>query len=133
MNRNLTFAVALAVGAAMTLIAAAEQDHVQWMKSIQKASGSLKKGIEAKDADAKDAKTLASSFKTIGAFYADRNMADAVKVSKDAEAAAGDLEAAVTAKDYEKAAVSLKAVMGSCMGCHKVHREKLEDGTYKIK
>ena len=133
MNRTITFAVALTVGAAITLIAATEQDHVQWMKTIQKASGSLKKGVEAKDADAKDARTLASSFKTIGAFYSDRNMADAVKVSNDAEAAAGDLEAALTAKDFEKAAVSLKAVMGSCMGCHKVHREKLEDGTYKIK
>lgn len=135
MNKHLIFAVAFTLGASITLFAATEQDHVKWMKSMQKAAGDLRKGIEAKDADAaaKDAKTLASSFKTIGAFYGDRNMPDAVKISKDAEVAAGDVETAVAANDFDKAGASFKSMMGTCGGCHKAHREKNEDGSYKIK
>ena len=135
MNKHLIFVVAFTVGAAMTLLAATEQDHVKWMKTVQQVCGNLKKGIEAKDAEgaAKDAKTLVGSFKTVGAFYGDRNTADAVKISNDAETAAGDVEAAVAAKDFEKAAASFKAMMGTCGACHKVHREKNEDGTFKIK
>jgi hypothetical protein len=135
MNKHLIFAVALTVGAAMTLFAATEQDHVAWMKTAQKTGGNLKKAIEAKDADAatKDAKALVGTFKLIGEFYDDRHTADAVKMSKDGETAAGDVESAVAAKDFEKAGASLKAMMGSCGACHKAHREKNEDGTYKIK
>ena len=81
----------------------------------------------------KDAKTLVDSFKTVGAFYGDRNAADAAKMAKDSETAAGEVEAALAAKDFEKAAASLKSMMGSCGACHKVHREKGEDGTFKIK
>ena len=135
MNKYMMFAAAFTVGAAFTLLAATEQEHAKWMKTVQKASGDLKKGIEAKDADAasKEAKTLVESFKTIGAFYGDRNTADAVKMAKDSEMAAGEVEAAVASKDFDKAGASLKRMMGSCGGCHKVHREKGEDGTYKIK
>ena len=135
MNRNLIIAVAFTVSAAVTLIAATDQDHVKWMKSVQQVCGNLKKGIEAKDAEAaaKDAKALVGSFKTVGDFYTDRNIPDAVKISKDAEAAAGDVESAVAAKDFEKAAASFKSLMGTCGACHKVHREKNEDGTFKIK
>ena len=49
MNKYLMFAAAFTVGAAMTLIAATEQDHAKWMKTVQKTSGNLKKAIEAKD------------------------------------------------------------------------------------
>jgi cytochrome c553 len=89
---------------------------VKWMKTVRKVCGNLKKGIDAKDADAaaKDAKTLVGCFNTVGAFYSDRNTA-------------------VAAKDFDKAAASFKSLMGTCGACHKVHREKNEDGTFKIK
>ncbi len=135
MNKYLIFAAAFLVGAAMTLVAATEQEHVAWMKSVQKATGNLKKAIEAKDAGAAatEAKTLAGSFKTIGAFYADRHTEDAVKMSKDAEMAVADVETAIAANDFEKAGASMKTMMGTCSGCHKVHRTKKEDGSYAFK
>src|SRR5258707_4283532 len=135
MNKTLTFALAFTLVAAIPLIAAGEQDHPKWMKAVKQASDNTKKGIEAKDADAvaKEAKTLADNYKTIGAFYTDRGTADAAEMCKKAASSIADLSAAAEAKDFEKASASLKALMGSCAGCHKAHREKGEDGMYKIK
>ena len=135
MNKTLNFVLAFSLGAAITLLAAGEQDHPKWMKAVKTACDNTKKGIEAKDAEAvaKEAKTLAASYKTIGAFYADRGTADAAEMCKNAGSSIADLSAAADAKDFDKASASLKALMGSCAGCHKAHREKGEDGMYKIK
>ncbi len=135
MNKTLTFAIAFTLGAALTLVAAGEQDHPKWMKAVKTACDNTKKGIEAKDADAvaKEAKTLAGCYKTISAFYADRHADDAVEMCKSASGAIADIQAAAAAKDFDKAAASFKALTGSCGGCHKAHREKGEDGAYKIK
>jgi len=135
MNKTMTFALAFTLGACLTVFAAGEQDHPKWMKAVKTACDNTKKGIEAKDADAvaKETKTLAGCYKTLSAFYAEKHFDDAVEVCKTSAAAVADIQAAAAAKDFDKAGASFKALTAGCGGCHKTHREKGADGSFKIK
>lgn len=122
---------ALAVGA----FAGDQEDFVAWMKTTGGTMGKLKKELDAKalpDA-AKDAASLQVVFKHVEDYFAKTNTADAVTSSQEAEAAAKKLAEAAGAGDADGAAAGLKAVQGTCGGCHKAHREKLPEGGYKIK
>ena len=121
----------LAVGA----FADDQADFVAWMKTTGGTVGKLRKEIEAKafpDA-AKDAATLQEVFKHVEDYFAKTNTDDAVKMAQASHAAATKLAEAAAASDADGAAAGLKAVQGSCGGCHMAHREKLPEGGYKIK
>jgi hypothetical protein len=123
----------LALGFALCLVAQSEADYSGWMKDIAATKGKITKGIAAKGADvAADATHLAANFKQVGAFWAGRNVSDAVTLAKNAEAAANDLAAAAKAGDDAKVQSSLQAINGACGGCHMAHREG-SPGSFKIK
>lgn len=129
----LLFAVFTAVAATPRI--QDEQDYSSVMKSVQATVGSLRKNLEAKAAEdvAKDAGKLEEAFKKSEEFWAKRKTEDAIKWSQQAQAAAKEVGAAAKGGDLEKAAASMRGVMGSCAGCHGAHREKLPEGGYKIK
>jgi cytochrome c556 len=122
---------ALAVGA----YADDQADFVSWMKTTGGTVGKAKKEIDAKAfADvAKDAATLQGVFKHVEEYFAKTSTADAVQLAQDGQAAAKKLAAAAGASDADGAVASLKAIQGTCGGCHMAHREKLPEGGYKIK
>ena len=124
----------LALGLALCLVAQSEADYAGWMKDVAATKGKITKGIAAKqNADvATDAAHLAGVFKQVGAFWAGRNVSDAVTIAMNAETAANDLAAAAKAGDDAKMQASLKAVNGACGACHMAHREGT-GGNYKIK
>jgi cytochrome c556 len=112
-----------------------EADLKTAMKTAGGTSGKLRKGIEAKAfADvAKDAATLQGAFKQMEDYFAAAGTADAVKWSQDGGAAAGELAKAAAAENADGVTTSLKAAGATCGACHTAHREKLADGSYKIK
>ena len=124
----------LAVGFALCLVAQSEADYAGWMKDVAATRGKITKEIAAKQNTdiATDAAHLAGVFKQVGAFWAGRNVSDAVTIAMNAETAANDLAAAAKAGDEAKMQSSLKAVNGTCGACHMAHREG-SAGNFKIK
>jgi cytochrome c556 len=114
---------------------AQEKSLPETMKAIPAPFQSLKKNIDAKDAAAatKDAQTLSDLFKATDPIWTKAKFADAEKWSKENQAAAQQIVTAVKAGKFDEAAAPYSAVVKSCVSCHTVHREKLPDGTFKMK
>lgn len=112
-----------------------EKEYAASMKTLGATMGHLRKSIEAKTADdvVTDASKVEAVFLLSEKFWKERKVDDATKWSQDGLAAAKELSAAAKANDMDKAAAATKAVGATCMACHTAHREKLPDGTYKIK
>jgi Pyruvate/2-oxoacid:ferredoxin oxidoreductase gamma subunit len=124
--------VTLLIGTALA------QDHEEVnkaMKTAGAATGSLRKTIAAKDSSetAATAETLAAAFKIIQAHFEEHHMEDGIKFSQTGNKASINLAAAAKAGEWEKASDELKTIGAQCQGCHAAHREKLPDGTYKMK
>ena len=112
-----------------------EKEYEAWMKATGATVGSLRKNVEGKAADgaAADAQKLAEIFKQVEGFWAKRQTEDAVKRSREAQAAAGEVASAAKAGNWEGTGSGLKGLMSTCAACHAAHREKLPEGGYKIK
>lgn len=118
-------------------VAFAQDDHelAGTMKTIGAANGSLRKTIAAKDGaeTAATAEKLAAAFKMVQSHFEEHHMDDGVKFAETAHGAAMSLAAAAKAGEWDNASAELKTIGAQCQGCHSAHREKLPDGTYKMK
>jgi cytochrome c556 len=105
------------------------------MKKAGKTMGPLKKALDANNfADAKPgADALVGIYDVTEKFWKERKADDAIQSSMTGKAAAAALVAAVAAEKSDDARAAFGKLAGTCKGCHEAHREKLADGTYKIK
>jgi phage-related tail fiber protein len=105
------------------------------MKTAGAANGSLRKSITAKDGaeTAATALKLAATFRVAQAHFEEHHMEDGIKFAQTANKASLDLAAAANAGEWDKASDELKTIDAQCQGCHAAHREKLPDGSYKMK
>ncbi len=106
-----------------------EEDLDKAMKTIGKTMGELRKANEAKDEAALKAggKVLAEQFAISAKFFAkhkDHGMGDAVEWNEKSLAAS---------KALADGTGALMGVGQTCKGCHDKYREKLADGSYKMK
>lgn len=114
------------------------QDHAalkQAMKTAGSSFGSLRKTIDAKDATATAdaAEKLASAFPVVREHFEEHKMQDGIDFANTAEKSSKALAVAAKAGDWDKASAEYKTIGGTCQGCHAAHREKLPDGTFKMK
>ena len=135
MNRTI---LAMAGCATLLIGMAFAQDHNELMgamKTANAANGSLRKSIAAKDAaeTAASVEKLAAAFKTVQAHFEEDHMEDGIKFAQTANKASMNLAAAAKAGEWDKASAELNTLGAQCQGCHAAHREKLPDGTYKMK
>ncbi len=119
--------------AALYPLAAASLEDT--MKQVGATMGKIKKGIDGKmlHEAAGDAEKMQALLKDSQAIFADMKMMDAVEMSKAAQSAAGDIVSAGHGGNAEAALAAFGKLGGTCKGCHDVHREKLSDGSYKLK
>lgn len=105
------------------------------MKKAGKTMGPLKKALDTGAmADAKTGATaLVEIYDVTEKFWKERKADDAIAMSATGKAAAADLLAAVNGSNGDAAKAAFGKLAGTCKGCHDAHREKLADGTYKIK
>jgi cytochrome c556 len=103
-----------------------EEELDKWMKAVGKTAGALRKANEANDAEALKAggKTMVDLFGQAETFWAKHKMTDAVEMNKKTVAGA---------KALADGTGNLQGLMSTCKGCHDKYREKLEDGSYKLK
>jgi hypothetical protein len=115
---------------------AASADQLQdTMKQVGATMGKIKKGLDGKmlHEAAGDAEKMQALFKDAEAIFAGMKMMDAVEMAKAAQSAAGDIMSAGHGGNAEGATAAFGKLGGTCKGCHDVHREKLQDGSYKLK
>jgi hypothetical protein len=129
MKRTLLFAVS-AAALAFAVFGQDEADYQKWMKTIGAASGSLRKNLEAKNADgaSSDAKKLQEAFEQVHDFWHKKKVDDAAKFAMDARDGFRDVAQQASAGKFDDATASLKKTAANCAGCHKAHREKTADG-----
>ena len=118
-------------------VAFAQDDHELGgvMKTIGGANGAVRKTVAAKDGNetAATAEKLAGAFEKVQAHFQEHHMDDGVKFAETAHHASMNLAAAAKAGEWDKASDELKTLGAQCQGCHAAHREKLPDGSYKMK
>ena len=104
------------------------------MKKIGPTNGALGKKLAAKDASASDdAKKLQDLFADLNKFFAERKMDDAVQFLANGVELYGKVGKLATDGQWDDAVVEQKKLGATCQGCHGAHREKLPDGSYKLK
>lgn len=103
-----------------------EEDLDKSMKLVGKTMGELRKANEAKDEAALKAggKVLVEQFTLAAKFWAKHKMADATEMNEKTLAAA---------KALADGSGAFASVGATCKGCHDIYREKLADGSYKLK
>lgn len=121
-----------AVRAADALDEKAFQKH---MKAVGQANKNFKGNFESKNAAAleKDGAAVAESYRAMASFFKARKNDDAVKWSDDSAAGAAGAAKAAKAGDWDKVKSQWGGAGKNCKACHDKYREKLDDGSYKIK
>jgi cytochrome c556 len=119
------------------LSVASAHDHEDFQKTMKATGanfGTLRKTVEAKQGPetAAAAEKLVPLYKEVQEHFEEHKMQDGITMAKTGQEAAANLAAAAKSGDWDKAA-ELKTIGGTCQGCHTAHREKLPDGTYKMK
>src|SRR5437867_2966496 len=126
----------LSIGMAAFLWAEVDAEFQAAMKDAAAACQRLKKNVDAKanaEDMAKDADEIAQNFRKMGGFWKQRQADDAMQSCREAFGAATAVSKAAKTGNMDEAAAQFKTLMGTCAGCHKVHREKAADGSYSIK
>lgn len=107
---------------------------VQSMKSTKAAMDVLAKAEKRTGQQTvRAAERLSGIYEEMIPFWRARKAADAVKISEEGKAAAIELANAANADDADRANDAFKKFSGTCKSCHDAHREKLDDGKYRIK
>jgi cytochrome c556 len=127
--------VLLSVGSIRAAEALDEKQFQKLMQEIGDTSKRFKTSIENRDSIqlTKDATRLAEIYQQTVPFWEQRKAQDAAKWSKESATASAALASAAKAKDWDKATLHLREVGKNCKTCHDAHREKRDDGTYRIK
>ena len=105
------------------------------MKQVGPANTALRGDIDKMDvATTKEHATLLKQmFTQTEAFWKTKGKADAVQWAQDARKDADALDAAVTAGNWDQAKASAGTLGQKCAACHGAYRDRLDDGTFRIK
>jgi hypothetical protein len=113
----------------------AEEAFDKTMKSVSGANTALRKGIEESSAELtkEQAAILKKGFMEAQLFFKNRNTTDAVGWAQDAYKFVDTIEQAVAAGKWEEVKTAATSLAGMCTQCHGVHRERYDDGTFRVR
>lgn len=105
------------------------------MKAIGPAFNGLRQAITnaGGEAAAAQAATLVRGFEEAEAFWKKRGPAEAHKLASQARTDAVALQSAVKAGKWDDAKAAAASLQQACSSCHGTHRERLDDGSYRIR
>jgi cytochrome c556 len=105
------------------------------MKQVGPANNALRGDIDKMDAalTKEHAAVLKQAFTQTEAFWKTKGKADAIQLAQDARKDAEALDAAVAAGNWDQAKTSAGTLGQKCAACHGTYRERLDDGTFRIK
>jgi hypothetical protein len=108
------------------------------LSRTMKRVGPAFNAIRAADASRKDealanATTLKNAFAEIDAFWKAHSRPDAVEWTQQARKESEALEAAARNSQWEDVKAAAGRLQPLCQRCHNTYRDRLEDGTYRLK
>jgi hypothetical protein len=105
------------------------------MTKLPPAQGAVRKSLDSKDAaGAKEQATvLKDSFTQIEAFFKTKNNEEATKWATEGKNHADSILVNLGMNNIEGAKTSITPLGGTCASCHGKYRERMEDGTFRIK
>lgn len=113
----------------------AEEAFDKVMKQVNPANAALRKGSEESDKAVvtAQAQALAKLFGETRKFFEARGTADAVAWATEGVALVAAIEKAAAAGQWPEVQASATKVTSLCQSCHAAHRERQEDGTYRVR
>ena len=113
----------------------AELAFSKLMNAIQPALTAVRAGLEKPDAAqlAGQATVLKKSFAEVEAFFKSRGTVDAIGWAGESLKHAGTIEAGIAAAKWDDVKAAAGAMQQLCTQCHAQHRERMDDGTYRIR
>ena len=105
------------------------------MTKLPTAQAAVRKSLDSKDAaGAKEQATLLKdSFTQIEAFFKTKNNEEAMKFAGEGKNHADNILVNLGMNNVEAAKTSITPLGGACASCHGKYRERMEDGTFRIK
>jgi cytochrome c556 len=105
------------------------------MKRVGPAFNSLRTAVTASNAATaiESTKVLTGAFAEAEAFWNARAATDALEWTRTAHAQVTALERAAGAGDWDQVKASAGELSRMCQTCHTAYRERLEDGTFRLK
>jgi len=105
------------------------------MKQVSPAFTALRQSLDASTTPAalEKAKDLKGYFGDVQAFFTKRNTTDAIAWATDAQKLVDTIGMAATAGKWDDAKTAATTLNGLCGQCHTAHRERQDDGTYRVK
>jgi hypothetical protein len=105
------------------------------MQAINPVFAALRTAIEESKADgvAQNAAKLTPRFTQAEAIWDDLGQSAAAEWAREAQAHSTSIAGAAAAGDWEAVKTSTAALNQLCQTCHGAYRERLEDGTFRIK
>lgn len=105
------------------------------MKQVNPTFTELRRVADAKDAGAtqKQAEVLADLFTKTEGFFAGRKTADAQGWAKEGVTLVRSIATAAAAGKWDEVTAAAGKVQPLCTQCHTAHRERGEDGSYRVK
>ena len=105
------------------------------MKSIGPAFNSVRQAITNTGGEgaADQAATLVRGFEETEAFWKQRGPAETHRIASQARSDAAALQQAIKAGDWGAAKTAAGSLQQACSSCHGAHRERLDDGSYRIR
>jgi cytochrome c556 len=105
------------------------------MTKLPPAQAALRKTLDGKDAAAakEQATLLKASFTEIEAFFKSKNNEEATKWAGEGKSHADAVLINLGINNIEAAKTSITPLGATCGSCHGKYRERMEDGTFRIK
>jgi len=112
-----------------------EEAFQKIMKQVGTANAALRKGMEASDVKlaSENAVVLRQSFTEAEAFWKKRSRSDAVSWAQDAKKLSDSIHRAAVAGKWDEVKTSATTLGQACQSCHTAHRERFDDGSFRIK
>jgi cytochrome c556 len=114
---------------------AEEEAYQKLMKQIASSNGALRKAIETPDAKvaAEHSGALRKTFAEVEAFWRTQRQQDAVRWAQDARKLSENIERSIAAGRWDAVKSHAGHLGKTCQACHGVHRDRFDDGSYRIK
>lgn len=105
------------------------------MKAIGPAFNSLRQAIGSSGSEtaAADAQVLQEGFARTEVFWKQRGRADAATWAAEARTHSETLRRAVVSGRWDDAKTAASALQQTCASCHGAYRQRLDDGSYRIR
>jgi hypothetical protein len=105
------------------------------MTKLPAAQAAVRKSLDSKDmAGAKEQATLLKdSFTQIEAFFKTKNNEEAIKIAGEGKQHADAMLVNLGMSNIDAAKTSVTPLGGVCGNCHGKYRERMDDGTFRIK